>query len=163
MKIFRIIFILCFVAPCFGADYVRGGGAAGNLNMNSGRAGTHAGRRIEPTNLQSNRTLSASILQTDAKQLDAEIAAAAKKEAELLAEYQEKIIIRDQLKRQQEQIAENKRACEKAKKNWTIATVIGGIGTVGTTVGAIVQHNQIQEKEGIKTDLENKTKENNKK
>lgn len=33
--------------------------------------------------------------------------------------------------------------CKKAKTNWTIGTVIGGVGVVGTATGAIVQAVQI--------------------
>lgn len=62
------------------------------------------------------------------------------------AEYYQKLDLLEQLKKQEQEIADNKRKCEKAKKNWKIATVVGSVGVVGTTVGVIVQHNQIQDK-----------------
>ena len=36
--------------------------------------------------------------------------------------------------------------CQKKKKAWTAATVVGGVGVVATGVGAIVQANKIKEK-----------------
>jgi len=44
------------------------------------------------------------------------------------------------------QIESEQRRCEKAKKNWTVATVVGGVGVVGTGVGAVVQSKQINTK-----------------
>ena len=36
--------------------------------------------------------------------------------------------------------------CERKRKGWVAATVVGGVGVVGTGIGAIVQHNKIQDK-----------------
>lgn len=36
--------------------------------------------------------------------------------------------------------------CERKRKGWVAATVVGGVGVVGTGIGAIVQHNKIQGK-----------------
>ncbi|MCL2331321.1 MAG: hypothetical protein FWC61_02130 [Proteobacteria bacterium] len=48
--------------------------------------------------------------------------------------------------------------CRKAKTNWTAATVVGGIGTVATGAGAIVQLNQIQKaKKAGKTEQQHET------
>ena len=33
--------------------------------------------------------------------------------------------------------------CERMRRNWTTATIIGGVGTVGTLTGAIIQGIQI--------------------
>ncbi len=41
-----------------------------------------------------------------------------------------------------EQIA----TCERKRKGWVAATVVGGVGVVGTGIAAIVQHNKIQDK-----------------
>lgn len=36
--------------------------------------------------------------------------------------------------------------CDRKRKGWVAATVVGGVGVVGTGIGAIVQHNKIQDK-----------------
>ncbi len=36
--------------------------------------------------------------------------------------------------------------CDRKRKGWVAATVVGGVGVVGTGIGAIVQHNKIQNK-----------------
>ncbi|MBQ6027804.1 MAG: hypothetical protein IJL21_04620 [Alphaproteobacteria bacterium] len=46
-----------------------------------------------------------------------------------------------------EQIA----TCERKRKGWVAATVVGGVGVAATGIAAIVQHNKIQDK---KTELE---------
>lgn len=40
--------------------------------------------------------------------------------------------------------------CDRKRKGWVAATVVGGVGVVGTGVAALVQHGNIQEK---KTEL----------
>lgn len=50
--------------------------------------------------------------------------------------------LKNDIKLIDEQLAQ----CKKQKKGWTAATVIGGVGIVGTGIGAIVQNNQIQNK-----------------
>ena len=50
--------------------------------------------------------------------------------------------LKNDIKAIDEQMAQ----CKKQKKGWTAATVIGGIGIVGTGIGALVQNNQIQNK-----------------
>jgi len=62
------------------------------------------------------------------------------------AELYRKIQIRDSLKSEIAQIDSEISRCNKAKTNWTAATVVGGVGVVGTGIGAIVQNNQIQQK-----------------
>ncbi|MBR1380585.1 MAG: hypothetical protein IJ560_03270 [Alphaproteobacteria bacterium] len=54
--------------------------------------------------------------------------------------------LKNDIKAIDEQMAQ----CKKQKKGWTAATVIGGIGIVGTGIGALVQNNQIKNK---KTEL----------
>lgn len=49
-------------------------------------------------------------------------------------------------------IDEQMAQCKKQQKGWTAATVIGGLGVVGTGIGAIVQNNQIKDK---KSELKN--------
>jgi hypothetical protein len=61
-------------------------------------------------------------------------------------EYYQKLALRDQLKKQQSEIAENKAACAKAKKGWIAGTVIGSAGVVGTAVGIGVQAKQTKDK-----------------
>ena len=46
-----------------------------------------------------------------------------------------------------EQIA----TCERKRKGWVAATVVGGVGVAATGIAAIVQHNKIQDK---KTELD---------
>ncbi|MBQ6027319.1 MAG: hypothetical protein IJL21_02095, partial [Alphaproteobacteria bacterium] len=41
-----------------------------------------------------------------------------------------------------EQIA----TCERKRKGWVAATVVGGVGVAATGIAAIVQHNKIQDK-----------------
>ncbi len=65
--------------------------------------------------------------------------------AALQAEYSSKVIYLEQLKQQQSEIAENKKACDKARKGWIAGTVIGGAGVVGTAIGAIVQGKKVKE------------------
>ena len=50
------------------------------------------------------------------------------------------------LKKDIKAIDEQMAQCQKQKKGWTAATVIGGVGIVGTGIGALVQNNQIQNK-----------------
>jgi len=64
----------------------------------------------------------------------------------LIDQYNERLALRDKLRQQQNQIRSEKDRCAKARNNWRTATIIGGIGTVVGTVGAIVQHNKIEDK-----------------
>ena len=52
-----------------------------------------------------------------------------------------------------EQIA----TCERKRKGWVAATVVGGVGVAATGIAAIVQHNKIQDKkaelERVKSDV----------
>ena len=41
---------------------------------------------------------------------------------------------------------EELRTCEKKRKGWVAATIVGGVGVVGTGVAALVQNSNIQEK-----------------
>ena len=48
--------------------------------------------------------------------------------------------------------------CERKRKGWVAATVVGGVGVVGTGIGALVQHDKIQDKKSelqrIQSDVE---------
>lgn len=50
------------------------------------------------------------------------------------------------LKHDIEMLDEELRTCERKRKGWVAATVVGGVGVVGTGVAAIVQGNKISEK-----------------
>lgn len=50
--------------------------------------------------------------------------------------------LKNDIKAIDEQMAQ----CKKQKTGWTTATVIGGLGVVGTGISAIVQNSQIQTK-----------------
>ena len=50
-------------------------------------------------------------------------------------------------------IDEQMAQCKKQQKGWTAATVIGGLGVVGTGIGAIVQNNQIKDKKQLSIKL----------
>ena len=41
---------------------------------------------------------------------------------------------------------EELRQCERKRKGWVAATVVGGVGVVGTGIAALVQNSKIQEK-----------------
>ena len=41
---------------------------------------------------------------------------------------------------------EELRQCERKRKGWVAATVVGGVGVVGTGIAAIVQNSKIQDK-----------------
>ena len=53
---------------------------------------------------------------------------------------------------------EELRQCERKRKGWVAATVVGGVGVVGTGIAAIVQHNKIQDKKSelkrVESDVE---------
>lgn len=61
---------------------------------------------------------------------------------------------RDSLKAEIAQLDSEMSRCRKQKTGWTAATVVGGVGTVATGIGALVQHKKIQEK---KSDVGKKT------
>ena len=50
------------------------------------------------------------------------------------------------LKHDIELLDEELRTCERKRKGWVAATVIGGVGVVGTGIGALVQHSNIKDK-----------------
>jgi hypothetical protein len=66
--------------------------------------------------------------------------------------------VRDNLKNEIGQIASERLRCEKQKKGWTAATILGGAGVAATGIAAIVQAKQISNK---KDSLSNKEKELN--
>jgi outer membrane murein-binding lipoprotein Lpp len=41
---------------------------------------------------------------------------------------------------------EELRQCERKRKGWVAATVVGGVGVVGTGIAALVQNSKIQDK-----------------
>ena len=45
-----------------------------------------------------------------------------------------------------ELLDEELRTCERKRKGWVAATVVGGVGVVGTGVAALVQNSKIQDK-----------------
>lgn len=65
---------------------------------------------------------------------------------------------RDALKSQLDGLRSENTRCEKQKTGWTVATIVGGIGVVGTTAGAIAQGVDLKNK---KADLAAKEKELN--
>lgn len=67
-------------------------------------------------------------------------------------EAQEIAILENDIRILDEEIAK----CQKKKKGWTAATIVGGVGVVATGVGAIVQANKISDK---KSDLADKESE----
>lgn len=64
---------------------------------------------------------------------------------------------RDALKNQLSGLRSENTRCEKQKTGWTVATIVGGIGVVGTTAGAIYQgvdlRNKNNELAGVKKDV----------
>lgn len=62
--------------------------------------------------------------------------------------------LRAEIQSLDEQIAQ----CEKQRKGWIAATVVGGAGVVGTGIGAIVQGKQVGEKKAEKGRLETELK-----
>lgn len=62
------------------------------------------------------------------------------------AEYTLKRQQRDELKAEVARLNSEISRCKRTKTNWTAATVVGGVGVVGTTVGIIVQANQVKDK-----------------
>ncbi len=50
------------------------------------------------------------------------------------------------LKHDIELLDEELRTCERKKKGWVAATVVGGAGVVGTGIAALVQNSKIQDK-----------------
>ena len=67
-------------------------------------------------------------------------------------EAQEIAVLENDIRILDEEIAK----CQKKKKGWTAATIVGGVGVVATGVGAIVQANKISDK---KSDLADKESE----
>jgi len=65
----------------------------------------------------------------------------------------ELVAMRDVLRSDLEQIAIEKSRCERQKRNWRTATIVGGIGVAATVTGAIVQHNKNEEKKVIQKGL----------
>ena len=51
-----------------------------------------------------------------------------------------------QLKHDIDVLDEELRQCERKRKGWVAATVVGGVGVVGTGIAALVQNSKIQEK-----------------
>ena len=64
------------------------------------------------------------------------------------------LTLKNDIKAIDEQMAQ----CKKQQKGWTAATVIGGVGILGTGIGAIVQGNQIKNKKSDLTDVQNELK-----
>jgi len=62
-------------------------------------------------------------------------------------------LTRDTLKADLTQIASEKSRCEKQKKNWKTATIVGGVGVAATATGAIIQHSNNKTKKDERDDL----------
>ena len=60
-------------------------------------------------------------------------------------EYTDLVEYRNSLREQIEHIDSEIARCEKSAKKWKTATILGGIGTVATGVGVVVQVNQISD------------------
>lgn len=65
-------------------------------------------------------------------------------------EAQEIAILENDIRILDEEIAK----CQKKKKAWTAATIVGGVGVVATGVGAIVQANKNSDKKAKLSDKE---------
>lgn len=52
-------------------------------------------------------------------------------------------------------------SCERKRKGWTAATVVGGVGVVGTGVAALVQNSKIQDKKSELKQIKSSVKETN--
>lgn len=74
-------------------------------------------------------------------------------------EYAELISRRDSLKQQIQAVDSEIARCEKSLKNWQAATIIGGVGAVASSIGIIVQNNQIQENKKTLNKLSSESKE----
>ncbi len=72
-------------------------------------------------------------------------------EAEEIAILQEDIRILD----------EELEKCKKKKKGWTAATIVGGVGVLGTGIAAIVQGNKIKDKKGDLSEMQKELKDKN--
>jgi len=51
---------------------------------------------------------------------------------------------RDILREDLNQIASEKARCERQKRNWRTATIVGGVGVAATATGAVIQHGRNQ-------------------
>ena len=60
-----------------------------------------------------------------------------------IREIYELTVIRDQLIRDIEQIDREKQRCERQRRGWTVATIVGGIGVATTATVGIMQHQRI--------------------
>jgi len=69
-------------------------------------------------------------------------------------EAQEIAILENDIRILDEEIAK----CQKKKKAWTAATIVGGVGVVATGVGAIVQANKNSDKKAKLSDKEQQLK-----
>lgn len=64
-------------------------------------------------------------------------------------EYTDLTAQRDALKQQIEAVDSEIARCKKTTKDWTAATIIGGVGTVASGIGIIAQQSQIKENEKV--------------
>ena len=69
--------------------------------------------------------------------------------------YKHKLV--EELKKEITQIDSENIRCQKMKKGWVAATVVGGVGVVATGTAAIIQANKLKNKDKITTE----TKDNN--
>jgi len=60
-------------------------------------------------------------------------------------EYTDLVEYRNSLREQIEHIDSEIARCEKSTKKWKTATILGGIGTIATGVGVVVQANKISD------------------
>ena len=71
--------------------------------------------------------------------------------SKLMSKYSLRI---QELKEEIKQIDSEQMRCEKAKKGWLVATVVGGVGVVATGTAAIVQADKLKKQ---KTDTTKKS------
>ena len=78
-------------------------------------------------------------------------------EADQAAQVAELEATRDTLRADLAQIASEKARCERQRRNWRTATIIGGVGVAATATGAIVQHSRNkdarEERDELQADL----------
>ena len=60
-------------------------------------------------------------------------------------EYEDAVAYRDALREEIAAVDSEIQRCQKTLKGWKAATIIGGIGTVGTGVGLLLQNKRIKQ------------------
>ncbi len=79
----------------------------------------------------------------------------------LAEEYTDLIAYRDALREQIAAVDSEIERCEKSMKGWKAATIVGGIGTLASGVGLIIQNKKLKENKQELKDLSKDVKEAN--